>query len=48
MTLVPVTHNIVLLHTPHRQDISDFMTIANMMLGKAQDIEVSVISVESP
>ncbi len=34
MTLVPVTHNLVLLHTPHRQDISDFMTIANMMLGQ--------------
>lgn len=48
MTSTAVTHNLVLLHTPHRQDISDFVTIRNMMLGKAPDIAVSVISVDEP
>jgi hypothetical protein len=48
MTSVPVTHNLVLLHTPGQLDVSDFLTIRNMMLGKARDIEVSVISVKDP
>ena len=48
MTLPAATHNLVFLHTPHRQDISDFLTIRNMMTGKAPDIEVTVVSVNDP
>jgi predicted ATP-grasp superfamily ATP-dependent carboligase len=35
----------VLIHTPGKQDISDFLTIRNMLVGKAPDIRVAVLSV---
>lgn len=40
-----VRYNLVLLHTPKRQDIGDFLTIRNMMTGKAPDISVTILSV---
>lgn len=44
MSLIKPLYNLVLLHTPGRQDIGDFLAIRNMMVGKAPDIKVSVIS----
>jgi len=38
---------LILVHTPLRQDISDFLTIRNMMRGYAPDIQAFVISVGS-
>jgi hypothetical protein len=40
-------HNftLILVHTPLKQDISDFLTIRNMMRGYAPDIQTFVISV---
>lgn len=40
-----VRYNLVLLHTPKRQDIGDFLTIRNMMIGKSPDISVTILSV---
>lgn len=36
--------NLLLVHTPGKQDVADFLTIRNMMLGKAPDIDVFVVS----
>jgi hypothetical protein len=38
-------YNLVLVHTPEKQDIADFLTIRNMMLGAAPDIRVIVVTV---
>lgn len=38
------TYNLVLYHVPTRQCISDFMVIRNMMVGRANDIQVHIIS----
>jgi hypothetical protein len=38
---------LILVHTPLRQDISDFLTVRNMMRGYAPDIQTFVISVGS-
>lgn len=40
-------YNLVIIHVPGRQDLSDFLTIRNMMAGRAPDICVSVISLGS-
>lgn len=39
-----VKFNLVLVHTPGRQDIGDFLTIRNIMTGRAPDIAVAVLS----
>lgn len=36
--------NLVLIHVPGRQDIGDFLTIRNMLVGKAPDIRVMIIT----
>lgn len=38
-------YNLVLVHTPEKQDVADFLTIRNMMLGAAPDIRVIVVTV---
>jgi hypothetical protein len=38
-------YNLVLVHTPEKQDIADFLTIRSMMLGAAPDIRVIVVTV---
>lgn len=38
---------LILVHTPLRQDIADFLTIRNMLIGYAPDIQTFVISVGS-
>lgn len=43
-----VRYNLVLLHTPKRQDIGDFLSVRNMMTGKAPDISVTILSVNEP
>lgn len=37
-------YNLVLVHTPEKQDIADFLTIRNMMLGSSPEIRVFVVS----
>lgn len=37
-------YNLVVLHTPGRQQISDFITVRNMMLGAAPDIDMHILS----
>lgn len=37
-------YNLILLHVPGKQGISDFLTIRNMMVGWAPDIEVHIAS----
>jgi hypothetical protein len=37
-------YNLIIFHVPRRQQISDFMTIRNMMAGRAPDIDVHIIS----
>ncbi len=37
-------YNLILLHTPGKQDVSDFLTIKNMMLGRAPEIQTLVFS----
>ena len=41
------TYNLILYHVPERQCISDFMTIRNIMVGRAPDIRVHVLSAAS-
>jgi len=38
-------YTLILVHTPLRQDIADFLTIRNMMLGYAPDIQTFVVTV---
>lgn len=42
------TYNLVLVHHPDRQSASDFLTIRNMMVGPAPDIDVHVLSLATP
>jgi len=42
------TYNLVLVHFPDRQSVSDYLTIRNMMVGPAPDIDVYVLSVATP
>lgn len=37
-------YNLILFHVPKRQGISDFLTVKNIMVGRAPDIQVHVIS----
>jgi hypothetical protein len=37
-------YNLILYHMPKRLGITDFMTIRNMMVGRAPDIEVHILS----
>jgi hypothetical protein len=39
-----VSYNLVLFHVPGRQAISDFLTVRSIMIGRAPDIEVYVVS----
>lgn len=41
-------YNLIIFQVPRRQQISDFMTIRNMMAGRAPDIEVHIISPAIP
>lgn len=41
-------YNLVLYHMPKRLGVSDFMTIRNMMVGRAPDIEVHILSADKP
>jgi len=41
-------YNLIILQVPGRQQVSDFMTIRNMMAGRAADIEVHIISTAVP
>lgn len=38
-------YNLLIVHTPGKQDISDFQTIRNFMLARAPEIRVSILSV---
>lgn len=38
------TYNLILYHVPTRQCISDFMAIRNMMVGRAPDIQVHILT----
>lgn len=40
------TRNLILFHVPRLQAVSDYMTIRNMMVGRAPDIDVHVVSVK--
>lgn len=42
--ITQVKFNLVLVHTPGRQDIGDFLTIRNILTGRAPDIAVAVLS----
>jgi len=37
-------YNLIIFHTPTAEHISDFLTIRNMMAGRAPDIDVHIIS----
>lgn len=37
-------YNLVIFHTPRAQHISDYLTIRNMMFGRAPDIDVHIVS----
>lgn len=37
-------YNLIICHVQRLQGISDFMTIRNMMVGRARDIEVSIVT----
>ena len=39
-------YNLILYHMPKRLGISDFMTIRNIMVGRAPDIDVHILSAE--
>jgi hypothetical protein len=41
-------YNLLLVHTPGKQDLADFLTVRNMMIGKAPDIEVTIVSSGQP
>ena len=41
-------YNLLIFHVPRRQQISDFLTIRNMMAGRAPDIDVHIISPAVP
>ncbi len=41
-------YNLIIIQVPKRQQISDFLTIRNMMYGRATDIDVHVLSVAEP
>jgi hypothetical protein len=41
-------YNLIIFQVPHRQQISDFLTVRNMMAGRAPDIEVHIISTAIP
>lgn len=41
-------YNLILRHVPDRQSVSDYMTIKNMMVGRAPDIDVHVVTIASP
>lgn len=42
-----LTYNLILYHVPERQCVSDFMTIRNIMVGRAPDIRVDILSTAS-
>ncbi|MGE3874510.1 MAG: hypothetical protein AB7F74_16305 [Parvibaculaceae bacterium] len=39
------SHNLVIIHVPKEQAIADFLSIRNIMAGRAPDIKVHVVSV---
>jgi hypothetical protein len=39
-------YNLVIIHTPRLQDVADFITIGNMLIGAAPDICVIVLSID--
>jgi hypothetical protein len=39
-------YNLIVIHTPTHQDISDFLTIQHFMLWRAPDIELSIFSTD--
>ena len=41
-------YNLLICHVPRRQQISDFLTIRNIMVGRAPDIDVHIISPAIP
>lgn len=41
-------YNLIIIQVPKRQQLSDFLTIRNMMYGRATDIDVHVLSVAEP
>ena len=41
-------YNLIIFHVPRRQQLSDFLTIRNMMVGRAPDIDVHIISTAVP
>lgn len=41
-------YNLIIIQVPKRQQLSDFLTIRNMMYGRAPDIDVHVLSVAEP
>jgi len=41
-------YNLIIFHVPRRQQLSDFLTIRNMMAGRAPDIDVHVIPTAIP
>lgn len=38
------TYNLILFHAPKHGDVSDLMTVRNMMVGRAPDIQVHILS----
>jgi hypothetical protein len=41
-------YNLIILHKPKAQGIGDFLTVQNIMVGRAPDIEVHIVSPLSP
>jgi hypothetical protein len=40
--------NLILFHTPHRQQLSDFTTVRDILSSKAPDIDVHIVSSDIP
>lgn len=41
-------YNLIILHSPGLQHVSDFLTVRNMMFGPAPDINVHIVSRDTP
>lgn len=47
-TVAKPQYNLIILHSPGQQHVSDFLTVRNMMFGPAPDIAVHIVSRDIP